>query len=308
MPTFISHSHQDEAIYSAICLALDGAGIVRWDPSTMSRGESLANQLHKAIRDCNICLFLATRRSIESQWCLAELGAFWGSGKRVILLLADPDLTDSVLPPQFKGNLQARNAHELIKEIKSADDEQIVTSGILGKNQYDFFATSGDYGTWSDWIKLVHETSASFDIMGVVLGDWRKTKDFKNIIRQKADKGCKARILILHEDNFVLKHLIYGETSYSSVRASIEESRDYYENLANQHENIEFRQMLNGIPHFFLTRNDQQAVIIQYLSSQIWGAGPTWRCVEGSGLYRAATEEFLALWKAAHPSKLDVNS
>jgi hypothetical protein len=68
------------------------------------------------------CASLLRRRSITSPWCLAELGAFWGAGKRVLLFIAEPDLTDSVLPPQFKGDLKVRTAHELIKAIKAAID------------------------------------------------------------------------------------------------------------------------------------------------------------------------------------------
>lgn len=118
MPVFVSHSHKDEAVYSAMCLAFNGAGIDRWEVSQMSLGESLADQLRLAISDCELCVFIATRRSIESQWCLAELGAFWGAEKNVIIFLADPDLEDSVLPPQFRGNLTANDASRLIEAVK----------------------------------------------------------------------------------------------------------------------------------------------------------------------------------------------
>jgi TIR domain len=91
MPTFMSHKSEDVGIYSAICLAFDGAGVQRWDPSKMSRDESLADQLRDAIRKCEVCVFIATRRSVESPWCLAELGIFWGAGKRVLLFLGEQD-------------------------------------------------------------------------------------------------------------------------------------------------------------------------------------------------------------------------
>jgi hypothetical protein len=121
MPTFISHSFKDEAVYSAVCLALDAARIDRWNPAKLSAGLSLADQLRKAIEVCTACIFIATRRSIESPWCLAEIGAFWGAGKRVILFLADPDLTDSVLPPQFKGNFMANTAIDMISAAGEAE-------------------------------------------------------------------------------------------------------------------------------------------------------------------------------------------
>src|SRR5262245_38427407 len=99
MATFISHNFKDEAVYSTLCLALDAAGVTRWDPKSMELGESLSEQLVSAIRACEVCIFVATRRSIESPWCLAELGAFWGSGKKVLMFMTDPDLAEATLPP-----------------------------------------------------------------------------------------------------------------------------------------------------------------------------------------------------------------
>ena len=144
MPVLISHSHRDEAVYSAVCMALDGAGISRWDVSEMSLGESLSDQLRAAIGDCEQCVFIATRRSIESQWCLAELGAFWGAGKTVILFLADPDLEETVLPPQFRGNLMANDAKRLVDTIKAS--QRAAQTALERNSQYKFFAASGDYG------------------------------------------------------------------------------------------------------------------------------------------------------------------
>lgn len=115
---FISHSHVDEALYSSLCLALDGAGVVRWDVAKLTPGKSLADALRSAIQECDACVFLATTRSLESRWCLAELGAFWGAGKKVIIYLADPAVDESQLPPQFRGNLWTKNAAQLLEGVK----------------------------------------------------------------------------------------------------------------------------------------------------------------------------------------------
>ena len=123
MPVFISHSHNDEAIYTTLCLALDLAKIPRWDLSSLAAGVSLADQLRMAIEQCEVCIFLATKSSVNSTWCLAELGAFWGAGKKVIIYMSDPQLTESELPPQFRGNLWATNANQLIEKLKSAYEE-----------------------------------------------------------------------------------------------------------------------------------------------------------------------------------------
>jgi hypothetical protein len=56
MPAFVSHDPKDQAIYSTLCLALDAAGVERWDQTTMSLGGSLADQLRRAINDCEVCV------------------------------------------------------------------------------------------------------------------------------------------------------------------------------------------------------------------------------------------------------------
>ena len=297
MPTFISHSFKDEAVYSALCMALDAAGINRWDPSTMAPGTSLADQLRDAIVACGICIFVATRRSIESPWCLAELGAFWGVGKKVLLFMADPDLVDSMLPPQFKGNLMVKTAHELIKAVMRAQDAHEATLALRkGHAPYEFFETSGNYGTERDWQNLLEKTDRHFDLMGVALLKWRRTPGFRETILSKATEKCNARILLMHEDNQILRHLLYDGRELDAVVGDIKESLAFYSSLIDKNSNIEVRQIRWGIPHFFLTRTDEHAVIIHYLSCEAWGSGPTWRCSRHSSLYSLAVKEFEHLW------------
>jgi TIR domain len=85
----------------------------------MAVGQSLADQLRQAIRICDACVFLATKRSVASQWCMAELGAFWGAGKQVIIFLIDPEISEAQLPAQFQGNLSTRDARRVLESIKA---------------------------------------------------------------------------------------------------------------------------------------------------------------------------------------------
>ncbi len=117
--TFISYSHDDQESYADLCAVLDHAGISHWDPSKMVPGQRLSNQLQQAIDQCNICVFLATPHSLRSPWCHAEVGAFWGTGKRVVIFLAC-GATQADVPPQFKGDLRASDAKQLIRAIRKA--------------------------------------------------------------------------------------------------------------------------------------------------------------------------------------------
>jgi TIR domain len=138
MQAFISHDQEDSTLYSSLCLALTGANIPRWDPTSMIAGRSLAGQLKEAIQSCDVCVFLATRRSLESKWCAAEVGAFWGAGKTVVVFLADPTVKESDLPPQFQGYLWASDAGQLIDAITASTvpDEIWYTQWPLGKTLY----------------------------------------------------------------------------------------------------------------------------------------------------------------------------
>ena len=128
MTVFISYSEKDVALYALLGMALDGEHIDRWDVTKMSPGASLADQLRCAINACATCVFIATRSSVESRWCLAELGAFWGAGKRVILFMVDPDLDKSALPHQFRENLHATSVAQLIKAIR--ESESRIAAGL----------------------------------------------------------------------------------------------------------------------------------------------------------------------------------
>ena len=122
---FISHSHKDQASYSALCLALESSGISRWDVSKLTLGRSLSDGLREAINECEVCVFLATKRSIKSSWCLAELGAFWGAKKKVIIYQAEPDIAKSEIPPQFQGDLWTSDAKKLLNALDIPDSESV---------------------------------------------------------------------------------------------------------------------------------------------------------------------------------------
>lgn len=134
---FISHSHKDEASYSSLCLALDSSGVSRWDVSKLTLGKSLSDGLREAINECDICVFLATKRSIKSSWCLAELGAFWGAKKKVIIYQAEPDIEKSEIPPQFQGDLWTSDARKLLNAMDVPD------SGSVQRTPSGFVANLG---------------------------------------------------------------------------------------------------------------------------------------------------------------------
>lgn len=113
---FISYAFEDRTHFDNVADQLDVAGLEYWKTGETRAGETLARQLQDAISRASLCIFIATRNSVASSWCSAELGAFWGARKRVLIYLADPGLDESDLPGQFRG-------HFLQGRIKSLVDD-----------------------------------------------------------------------------------------------------------------------------------------------------------------------------------------
>lgn len=88
-----------------------------WDVQQMTPGKSLNEQIHEAVGLATHCVFLATKNSIESLWCLTEIGAFWGANKPVIVFLGDVDFSENQLPPQLQGTLHTNDAEKLVQTL-----------------------------------------------------------------------------------------------------------------------------------------------------------------------------------------------
>jgi hypothetical protein len=123
MPAFISHSQKDGGAFSVMLAALSGQGVATWEPESMGAGASLRDQLKEAINNCDVCVFLATKNSVESRWCMAELGAFWGAGKRVIVFMADPSVTEEQFPPQLRGDIWTDDFMRVVRDVKKIVSE-----------------------------------------------------------------------------------------------------------------------------------------------------------------------------------------
>jgi hypothetical protein len=120
VPIFISHSFEDKSLFEGFQKELKASGITIWDPQSMELGMSLATQLRVAIEQCDLCVFIATKDSLNSQWCLAELGAFWGANKKVIIYLADRTVSETQIPKQFQGNYWTDDPFKVRDSVRSA--------------------------------------------------------------------------------------------------------------------------------------------------------------------------------------------
>jgi hypothetical protein len=118
MAVFISHSFENKAEFDNIADALENKGIEYWKPGSLKAGSSLADQLRQSIVEADLCVFVATRHSIGSAWCGAELGAFWGAGKPVVIYVAEASLSEDEMPKQFRGHLVERRISRVVEAVQ----------------------------------------------------------------------------------------------------------------------------------------------------------------------------------------------
>jgi len=118
MPVFISHSFENRPEFENMTDALELRGVPFWNPAEIRPGGSLREQLRAAVEQCRLCIFIATRKSIGSSWCGAELGAFWGAGKPIIVYLAEASLTDEELPQIVQGDVWERRISKIAERAK----------------------------------------------------------------------------------------------------------------------------------------------------------------------------------------------
>ena len=118
MPVFISHDFDDKPDFDNIADALEREGIEYWKPTSLKAGASLGQQLRTAIKEAEACVFVATRNSVESSWCGAELGAFWGASKPVVIWVAESTLDPEKLPKQFQHELFLRRISRVVDSVK----------------------------------------------------------------------------------------------------------------------------------------------------------------------------------------------
>ena len=129
MAVFISHSFDNKPEFDNIADALSQAKVPYWNPAEVKPGSSLRDQLREAVDDCDVCVLVATHRALESSWCGAELGAFWGARKPVIVNLAESSLKNDELPPIVQGDVWERKISRVVARAGELIDEAKAESG-----------------------------------------------------------------------------------------------------------------------------------------------------------------------------------
>jgi WD40 repeat protein len=105
---FVSYAHADGELVHRVVDHLEAAGWSIWlDRDELAAGTRLTQELPTGIRDAHTFVFMMSARSVESEWCIAELDAAIRLGRRIIPVLLDPT---TVSPSQLEEYLRLEPA------------------------------------------------------------------------------------------------------------------------------------------------------------------------------------------------------
>ena len=117
---FVSYAHADGAIVRPIVEHLEAAGWSVWlDHDDLAAGTRLTQELPTGVRDAHTLLFMMSPRSVASRWCIDEVDAAIGLGRRIIPVVLDPATQP---PPQLEDYLRFEptepgDAEEVAEEL-----------------------------------------------------------------------------------------------------------------------------------------------------------------------------------------------
>lgn len=110
---FVSYAKPDQALARDVFRALRPMKVDVWSDDLLRAGDDWQDVLRSRLRESNYFVFLLTPRTFESPWAMQELGAAWALNKRIIPVVTDARLLDSL--PVDLSEVQAVQATELDK-------------------------------------------------------------------------------------------------------------------------------------------------------------------------------------------------
>lgn len=138
---FISHSATDKAIARKLADQLRDAGAVVWlDDEELLPGDSIANEITKAIQASDAMLLLVSSDHSKKRWLSAEVATAMAQGKRILpvilnksaelpLLLRDKLYLDLSITPDFSDAAQ-KIVQSLLRPIDREKDLAIQSQRI----------------------------------------------------------------------------------------------------------------------------------------------------------------------------------
>lgn len=291
---------------------MEQCGIEVYRSDHMSETGKVTDQMFRGILSEDLCIAVLTFHKPNVFYELAVAHSF--KRPTIIMIEKGQEIPFDIKDMRYiEYDLKPRSlfTQKYIKEIVSFVKD-IEEAGWTFKAPFDendvpvnqrvrLLSQANKFGPSENWIELLKSTQKVFDIMGINLRSWSKTKGFRDYLNEKSAEGCIIRILITHESHQLINNIAdYSspEITQNNIINDINFMARYFTDFPDKHPNIQFRQLKKGCMHFQLCRTDEQIVFIQYMYSQKPSYSPLWQFSRKANehIYELMTQEFNELW------------
>jgi len=302
--------HADDVFECIIEPAMDECGVECLRSDHLHEPGKITEQMYREIFNSDVCVAVLTGYNPNVFY---ELALAQASGKPVIvLILKGQDLPFDIrdlrcveydLKPRNILNREfARITSEHVKRLEKLNWKVNAPFGNLpgpaaslhAPDEPAYFSQYGEFGGANDWLNIINGTSEGCDLMSLTLDSWKNRNGFREALLQVAADGCRVRLLQMHIENPMLADFAADPKSFEYVAPLLKPTAEYFSFLASESENIEFRQIRHGCPHFRIALVDSEAFMSPYLFCN--GNSPLFRTTRVCQLYETIKSEFEGLW------------
>lgn len=131
---FVSYPSESLKDVQEIVGQLKERGIDVWfAQDKRSLAPNLPNFIREGIQESFCCLFILNKHSAQSKWCHAEVGAFWGTDRPIVVLMIPPEADPRDMPPYLpiiQHSDDFERVVETIEDFKKNPSDPLIRSGL----------------------------------------------------------------------------------------------------------------------------------------------------------------------------------
>ena len=308
--------HADDVFEFIIKPAMDELDIHVYRSDHSQEIGRITEQMFKSILEDDLCIAVLT---FSNPNVFYELAVAQCAARPVIILIQKGhsipfDVHDlraveyDLRPRPLRDKVYVKHIIDLVRGLDAAQWSVPVPFGKdltpLGSKQAELvlYNKLEDYGTSDRWIALLRKSANTFDLSGFSLRWWIKLVEFRPLLLQKAQQGCKIRCLLNPSLSQVF-HLetLDGQKSMAKV-SEIQEAFSWFNQIAVACPNFEVREIRVGcLSQQIVKTDDTLLVAIPLYSRGPTSQFPLLECSRSSPLFQAIAEEFNSLWALNDP-------
>ncbi len=313
----VVREHSDDVLDFIIKPAMDELGIVAYRADHSQQIGRITDQMFSSILTDDLCIAVLT---FHNPNVFYELAIAQSAARPVIILIEKGqtipfDIRDlraieyDLKPRPLRDRVYSKQIIDHVRNLEACNWQVQVPFGshlspLGGKPElFKLYNKVEDFGNTERWLDLLRNAKETFDLSGVSLRWWLKINAFRPTMLEKARQGCKIRLLIMDAENPALGQYVNNSVGqrHHQLPNDIGGALAFFEELAEECPNIEFRQIRTGCLHQQQSRNDHMMLSALVLYGDGTSRSPLLESRAASPMYRAMLAEFEALWNANAP-------